>query len=329
MRRREFIAGIGGAAAWPLVARAQQPKLPMVGLLNGVSFEGPYAVPVAAIRQGLQEAGFVEGRNLAIEYRTADGEYERLPELAADLVRGQAAVIIAIGASTLALAATAAASTIPIVFATGSDAVEVGVVDSLNRPEANVTGTSLATAGPASMRLELLLELRPGASSLVGYLDNSRLSGAFETNVENVTTAARIKGRELVVFDAATEQEVETAFIRMALRRVRMLVVSPDAFLSTRQEQIVALAAQSRLPTIYATRGAVVLGGLMSYGALTNDMYRAAGIYAGRILKGATSAALPVMPPARFELVINKTTAKALRITVPGPLLARADAIVG
>jgi putative ABC transport system substrate-binding protein len=326
MRRRQFIAGIGGAAAWPLVARAQ-PKLPIVGLLNGVSFEGPYAMPVAAIRQGLQEAGFVEGQNLAIEYRTADGEYERLPELAADLVRGRVAAIIAIGAPTLALTATAA-STIPIVFATGSDAVEVGVVDSLNRPEANVTGTSLATAGPASMRLELLLELRPGAR-LVGYLDNSRLSGAFETNVENVTTAARIKGRELLVFDAATEREVETAFIRMALRRVRMLVVSPDAFLSTRQEQIVALAAQSRLPTIYATRGAVVLGGLMSYGALTNDMYRATGIYAGRILKGATSVALPVMPPARFELVINKTTAKALRITVPGPLLARADAIVG
>jgi putative tryptophan/tyrosine transport system substrate-binding protein len=328
MRRREFIAGIGGAAAWPLVARAQ-PKLPIVGLLNGVSFEGPYAMPVAAIRQGLQEAGFVEGQNLAIEYRTAHGEYGRLPELAADLVRGQVAVIIAIGASTLALAATAVASTVPIVFATGSDAVEVGVVDSLNRPEANVTGTSLATAGPASMRLELLLELRPGASSLVGYLDNSSLSGAFETNVENVTTAARIKGRELVVFDAGTEQEVETAFVRMALRRVRMLVVSPDAFLSTRQEQIVALAAQSRLPTIYATRGAVVLGGLMSYGALTNDMYRVAGIYSGRILKGATSAALPVMPPARFEFVINKTTAKALRITVPGPLLARADEIVG
>jgi len=235
MRRREFIAAIGGAGAWPLVARAQQPKLPMVGLLNGVSFEGPYAVPVAAIREGLQEAGFVEGQNLAIEYRTADGEYERLPELAADLVRSRVAVIIAIGASTLALAATAAASTIPIVFATGSDSVEINVVDSLNRPEANVTGTSLATAGPASMRLELLLELRPGASSLVGYLDNSRLSGAFEMNVENVTTAARIKGRELVVFDAATKQEVETAFTDMALQRVRMLVVSPDAFLSTRQ----------------------------------------------------------------------------------------------
>ena len=312
MRRREFIAGIGGAAAWPLMTRAEQPKLPKIGLLSGVSFEGPYAGPVAAIRQGLQEAGFVEGQNLAIEYRSADGEYERLPELAADLVRGQAALIIAIGASTLALAVTAAASTIPIVFATGSDAVEVGVVDSLNRREAKVASTSLATAGPASMRLELLLELRPGASSLVGYLDNSRLSGAFETNVENVTTAARIRGRELLVFDATTEREVETAFIRMALRRVRMLVVSPDAFLSTRQEQIVALAAQSRLPTIYATRGAVVLGGLMSYGALTNDMYRVAGIYSARFskaqhrprcqscLRRGSSLSSTKRPPRRF-----------------------------
>jgi putative tryptophan/tyrosine transport system substrate-binding protein len=329
MRRREFIGLFGSAAAWPLVARAQQSRLPTVGLLNGVSFAGPYAAPVAAIREGLQEAGFVEGQNLAIEYRTADGEYERLPELAADLVRGRAAVIIAIGASTPAMAATASVSTIPIVFATGSDAVEVGAVDSLNRPEANVTGTSLATAGPASMRLELLLELRPGASSLVGYLDNSRLSGAFEANVENVTRAASVKGRELVAFDAGNEREVETAFIHMALQRVRALVVGPDAFLITRQEQIIALAAESAMPTIYATRGAVMLGGLMSYGALTNDMYRSAGIYAGRILKGATPAALPVMPPARFELVINKTTAKALRIVVPGPLLARADAIVG
>jgi putative ABC transport system substrate-binding protein len=328
MRRREFIAGIGGAAAWPLVARAQQPKLPTVGLLNGVSFEGPYAVPVAAIRQGLQEAGFVEGQNLAIEYRTAEGEYERLPELAAELVRREAAVIIAIAAPT-PLAATAVASTVPIVFATGSDAIEVGVVDSLNRTPADVTGTGLVTAGPAVTRLELLLDLRPGASSLVGYLDNSRVSGGFETNVENVTTAAHIKGRELAVFEAGTEREVETAFIGMALRRVRALVIAADAFLISRQEQIVALAAEQRMPTIYATRGAVMRGGLMSYGALTDDLYRAAGAYAGRILKGATSAALPVMPPARFEFVINKATADALRVTVPKQLLARADEIVG
>jgi putative tryptophan/tyrosine transport system substrate-binding protein len=329
MRRREFIAGIGGAAAWPLVARAQQPKPPTVGLLSGVSFEGPYAAPVVAIRQGLQEAGFVEGQNLAVEYRSADGAYERLSNLAADLVHRKVAVIIAIGAPRVALAATAADSTVPIVFATGSDAVEIGVIDSLNRPEANAGGGSPATAGPAVTRLELLLDLRPGATSLVGYLDNSRASQAFEANVEKVTEAARSKGRELAVFDASTEREVETAFIDMALRRIRALVVAPDAFLITRQEQIVELAAEQRLPTIYATRGAVLGGGLMSYGALTRDMYRAAGVYAGRILNSATSAALPVTPPARFEFVINKTTANALRITVPKQLLARADEIIG
>jgi putative ABC transport system substrate-binding protein len=325
MRRREFIAGLTGAAAWPLAARAQQPKVPVVGLLNGVSFEGPYAVPVAAVRQGLRETGFVEGQNLAIEYRTADGQYERLPDLATDLLRSQVAVIVAIGASTPALAAKAAASTIPVVFAMGSDAVEVGVVNSLNGAEANVT--NFAAAGLASERLELLLELRPRAS-LIGYLDNSRLSGAFETNVEKVTTAARIKGRELVVFDAGTEQEVETAFTDMALHRVRALVVSPDPFLTARQEQIIALAAQSVVPTIYPTRGAVVLGGLMSYGVLANDMYRLAGIYAGRILKGETPAESPVMLPTRFELVINNRTAKALRITVPRRLLIRSDEII-
>ena len=328
MRRREFIAGLAIVAAWPLAARPQQPKVPVVGLLNGVSFEGPYAAPVAAIRLGLQETGFVEGLNLAIEYRTADGQYDRLLELATDLVRSQAAVIVAIGASTPALAAAkAAASTIPIVFANGSDAVEVGLVKSLTGPEGNVTGTSFATAGLASKRLELLLELRPGAR-LIGYLDNSRSSGAFETNVENVTTAARITGRELVAFDAGTEQEVETAFTQMALQRVRALVVGPDPFLTTRQEQIIALAAQSALPTIYAARGAVVLGGLMSYGVLTNDMYRLAGIYAGRILKGATTAESPVVLPTRFEWVINNRTARALRITVPRRLLIRADEII-
>jgi putative ABC transport system substrate-binding protein len=327
MRRREFIAGLTGAAAWPLAARAQQPKVPVVGLLNGVSFEGPYAAPVAAIRQGLQETGFVEGQNLAIEYRAADGQYERLPDLTTDLVRSQAAVIVAIGASMPELAVKAAASTIPIVFAMGSDAVEVGVVNSLDRPEASATGIS-DVAGPASKRLELMLELRPGAR-LVGYLDNSRLSGAFETKVENVTAAARINGKELVVFDAGTEQEVETAFTQMALQRVRVLVVAPDPFLTTRQEQIIALAAESRLPTIYATRGAVVLGGLMSYGVLTADMYRLAGIYAGRILKGATPAELPVMLPTRFEFVINNRTATAQRITIPRRLLIRADEIIG
>jgi putative ABC transport system substrate-binding protein len=327
MRRREFIAGLTGAAAWPLAARAQQPKVPAVGLLSGVSFEGPYAVAVTAIRQGLQETGFVEGQNLTIEYRAADGRYERLADLAADLVRSQVAVIVAIGASAPALAAKADASIIPTVFAIGSDAVEVGLVKGINGPEANVTGANLPAAGLASKRLELLLELRPRAP-LFGYLDNSRLLGAFEANVENVTTAARIKGRELAVFDASTEQEVETAFTNMALQRVRALIVSPDPFLTSRQEQIIALAAQSALPTIYAGRGAAALGGLMSYGVLTNDVYRLAGIYAGRILKGATPAESSVMLPTRFELVINNRTARALRITVPRRLLIRADEII-
>ena len=325
MRRREFIAGLTTAAAWPLAVRAQRPQ--GVGLLNGVSFEGPYAGAVASIRYGLQETGLVEGQDFAIEYRAADGEYERLPDLASDLVRSQVAVIVVIGAWAPALADRAAALSIPIVFASASDAVEVGVANGFSRPQANLADASFASAGPASDRFASMLELRPGAS-LVGYLDNSRWPGVFEANVETVTAAARMRGRELAVFDAGTEHEVDTAFTQMALRRVRALMISPDPFLATRQEQIIALAAQSRLPTVYPTRGAVVAGGLMSYGLVRNEIYRAAGIYAGRILKGATSAESPIILPTRFELVINNRTAMALRMTVPRRLLARADEII-
>jgi putative tryptophan/tyrosine transport system substrate-binding protein len=325
MRRREFIAGLTGTVAWPLAARAQRPQV--VGLLNAASFDGPYAGAVTSIRRGLQETGLVEGQDFAIEYRAADGEYERLPDLAADLVRSQVAVIVVIGAWAPALADRVAALSMPTVFAMASDAVEVGVTNGFNRPQASPAGASFSSAGPASERFASLLELRPGAS-LIGYLDNSRLSDAFETNVENVTAAARMRGRELAVFDAGTEEEVDTAFTQMALRRVRALMVSPDPFLAARQEQIIALAAQGRVPTVYPTRGAVVAGGLMSYGLVRNDMYRAAGIYAGRILMGAISAELPIMLPTRFELVINKSTAMALRITVPRRLLARADEII-
>jgi putative ABC transport system substrate-binding protein len=326
MRRREFIGGMTSAAAWPLVARAQQTQMPKVGLLNSVSFEGPYALAVAAIRRGLQETGFVEGRNLAIEYRSADGHYERFPELATDLVRRQVRVIVAIAGSIPALAADTTSSPIPIVYAMGADAVEVGVVDGLERPQTNTTGAN-ATAAPVSRRLELLLEMRRGAR-LVGYLDNSRSSSAFETNVENVTTAARIKEREVLVLDAGSEHDIETAFTHLALQRARGLVIGPDPFLTSRQEQIIELAAQSGLPTIYATRGAVLLGGLMSYGVFTDDMYRLAGIYAGRILKGEPPADLPFALPTRFELVINKRTAQALRITLPRQLLIRADELI-
>jgi putative tryptophan/tyrosine transport system substrate-binding protein len=325
MRRRAFIAGLTSAAAWPLAVRAQRPQV--VGLLNGVSFEGPYAGAVTSIRYGLHETGLVEGQDFAVEYRAADGAYERLPDLAGDLVRSQVAVIVVIGAWTPALADRAAASSIPFVFASASDAVEVGVANGFNRPRANLADASFASAGPASDRFASMLELRPGAS-LVGYLDNSRSPAVFEANVETVTAAARMRGRELAVFDAGTEQEVDAAFTQIALRRVRALMISPDPFLATRQEQIIALAAQSRLPTVYPTRGAVVAGGLMSYGLVRNEMYRAAGIYAGRILQGATSAQLPIMLPTRFELVINDRTAMALRMTVPRRLLARADEII-
>jgi putative ABC transport system substrate-binding protein len=326
MRRREFIAGLTGAAAWPLMARAQQSRASVVGLLSGVSFDGPYAVPVAAIRRGLEDAGFAEGRNLAFEYRSANGRYDRLPELAADLVRTQAEVIVAIGASMRALSGKVAPGTVPIVFAMGADAAEVGLVKGPDTPADDVARPRAGAAGLASKRLELLLELgRRGP--VVGYLDNSRLPETFEANVADVAAAASLKGRELFVFDAATEAEVEAAFTRMALARVRALVVSPDPFLATRQELIIARAAQSLIPTIYAARGAVVLGGLMSYGVLNNDMYRRAGIYAGRILMGATPAESPVLPP-RFEMVVNSRTARSLRIAVPRHVMIRADEII-
>jgi len=326
MQRREFIAGLAGAAAAPLAARAQQTKVPVVGLLNGVSFGGPYAAPVAAIRQGLQETGFMEEQNLVIEYRTADGHYERLPELATDLARSQVAVIVAIGASTRAWIAKAAVSAIPIVFAVGSDALELALVKNFDRSDATATGAAIA-AGLATKRLELLLELRPGAP-LVGYLDNSRSSETFEANVGDVTSAAHTRGRGIVVFDAGTGREVETAFTQMALQRVRALIVSPDPFLTTRHEQIIALAAQSRLPTIYTDRAAAVLGGLVSYGAVADDIYRLAGIFAGRILVGGAPAESPLMPPTRYELIINNRTARDLRITVPRRFLIRADEII-
>lgn len=320
---------MAGAAVWPLAARAQQPEPPVVvGLLNAVSFDGPYAVPAESIRQGLREAGFVEGANLTIEYRTADGHHDRLPDLVADLVRNQVTGIVAIGASTSALAtAKAAAARVPIVFADGADALAVGLVKGRNGPEADDTAAGVAPMGLGPKRLEFMLELvRRGP--FIGYLDNSSAAGAFATNVENVTTAARDMGRELAVFDVATERDIETAFTRMALQGVRALIVSPDPYLTTRQEQIIALSAQSRIATIYSARAAVALGGLMSYGLVTHDIYRLAGIYAGHILSGAAPADTPIMIPTRYEFVINGNTARTLRVPMPRRLLFRADEII-
>jgi ABC-type uncharacterized transport system substrate-binding protein len=319
MRRRDFIAGLAGTAAWPLTASAQQPTA-RVGLLSGASFDGPYAVPVATIRQGLQESGFVEGQNLTIESRAANGRYERLAYMAMELVRRQVGAIVVIGASTPELAVAASVAPVPFVFAVAADAAEVGV-GSDRGPDAGATS---ATA----TRLELLLELRPRVS-VIGYLDNSRLSAAFEANVRDITAAAAARGRDIAVFDAGSNAEIEKAFTYMALQRVRALIVSADAFLTTREELIISAAAESRIPTIYAARDAAVRGGLMSYSVVASDMYRLAGIYAGRILLGAPPAASPTMLPTRFEFVINSKTAEAQRFTVPRRLQIRADEIIG
>jgi putative tryptophan/tyrosine transport system substrate-binding protein len=325
MNRREFIAGFGSVATWPLAAQAQQVKMPVIGLLNGATSEA-YASSIAAIRRGLQDAGFVEGRNLSIEVRAADGQYERLPALTANLVHRQVAVIIAIGGPPAAQTAKAATSTIPIVFAMGADAVEIGLVKSLNRPEANLTGASFATGPLAPKRLELILEMVPHAT-VIGYLDNQG-GPRFELNTKDIATATQTKGRQLVPFGASTEQEIDAAFADMLRRRIGALVVSPDAFLYTRQEQVVSLAARHGLPTIYSGRDFVVTGGLMSYGVLAEDMVRQAGRYAGRILKGEKPADLPVLLPTKFEFLINLKTAKALGLTIPPNLLAIADEVI-
>jgi putative ABC transport system substrate-binding protein len=322
MRRREFIAGLSGAAvAWP--ARAQQPAVPVIGLLSGVSFES-FADRVAAFRQGLMEIGFVEGRNVAIEYRSADGRYERAPALAADLFRRQVAVIVAIGGGgTMSQAAKAVTSTIPIVFATGGDATSL--VRSIGRPEANVTGVAFNNTILGPKRLGLMRDLIPGGTS-IGYLDRSTRN--FEADVRDLLEAAGINGQKLVVSTASTAQDIDIAFAAIVQQRLAGLVVSNDAFLSARRDQIVALAARHAVPTIYGNREHVRAGGLLSYGAELHDVYRWTGVYTGRILKGEKPADLPVMQPTKFELVINLKTAKALGLTIPETLLATADELI-
>jgi putative ABC transport system substrate-binding protein len=322
MRRREFIMLVGSSAAWPLSARAQQPAVPVVGLLSGVSFDGFYTPYVNEIRAGLKEIGFVDGQNVHIEYRTADGHPERLRDLAADLVRLQVAVIIAIGASLSARAAMAVTSTVPIVFANGGDAVDLGLVKSLAKPEANVTGMSFTSSQLAPKRLDLLCQLAPQAT-LIGYLDN--LATATAQIRDDLTARAHSIGREMAFFYAGTEQQIDEAFAAMVKQHVGAFVVSPDAFLATRLDQIASLARLHALPAIYANP---VQGGLISYAVAIGEMFRQAGIYAGRILNGAKPADLPVQLPTKFRLVINLKIAKALGIEFPPSLLAIADEVI-
>jgi putative ABC transport system substrate-binding protein len=326
MRRREFIAGIGSAAAWPVVARAQQAVVPVIGMLDSASLEKRREL-VAAFHRGLSETGYVEGRNVAVEYRWAEYRLDRLPGLAADLVRRQVAVIIAFSVPA-ALAAKAATTSIPIVFNTGSDPVEIGLVASLNRPGGNLTGRSNLFTALAAKRLEALHKLVPAAMS-IAVLVNPTNPTAAEIEKRELQVAARTLGVRLLILNASDPSEFEAAFATLVGAQAGGLVVGNDALFSSYLDQLVALAARARVPTLYYSRAAIRAGGLMSYGgADTPDGVRQVGVYAGRILKGEKPADLPVQRSTIIELGINMKTAKALGLAIPETLLATADEVI-
>jgi putative ABC transport system substrate-binding protein len=325
MRRREFITLLGGAAAaWPLAARAQQPAMPVIGLLHGQSPDG-LADMLAAFREGLKQLGFVEGQNVAIEYRWANDQYDRLPELAADLVRRRVAVIATAGTAP-PLAAKAATTTIPIVFSTAFDPVQIGLVASFNRPGGNITGISSMNVELTGKRLQLLHELVPGATRFA-TLRNPTVPGS-QFAIAEEQAAARSLGLQLLYLNASTESDFEPAFATLVKQQAAALYVTANQLFQNRHQQIVALAARHRVPTIYTNQEAVAAGGLMSYGPPRTDNYRLMGNYAGRILKGEKPADLPVQQPTKIELHVNMKTAKALGLTLPTALLVRADAVI-
>jgi putative tryptophan/tyrosine transport system substrate-binding protein len=328
MRRREFISLLGGAAAaWPLAARAQQAATPVIGFLNATSPDG-FTERLGAFRQGLKETGYVEGENVAIEYRWAEGQMERLPALAAELVRRPVAVIAAPGNSSVVLAAKTATTTIPIVFAVGEDPVRLGIVTSLARPGGNLTGINFFVAELSAKRLEVMRELVPGVARVAVLVNPATDAVNAESVVREVDAAARAKGVQIQIFNASTNREIDAAFAALMRERPDALFVSGDGFFNSRRVQLVHLATRHAMPATYATRVYPDVGGLMSYGTSITDTYRQTGVYVGRVLKGAKPADLPVMQASKFELVINHQTARTLGLAVPTSLLSIADEVI-
>jgi putative ABC transport system substrate-binding protein len=326
MKRRNFIGLAGSVAAWPLVARAQRPSVPVIGFLGAISREG-YATFVSGFQRGLKEAGFVDGDNVATVYRWAEGQYDRLPGLAADLVSRHVSVIVATGGLPSSLAAKQATETIPIVFLLGSDPVKFGLVSSLNRPNGNVTGVTLFAYLLDAKRVELMHELVPGASVIALLVNPNNPAQAAAQHVE-VEAAARKFGQQLVVLKAGTDGEIDSAIAGIAEKKASVLLVSADPLFLTRRDQLVALVTRHAIPSIYEWRQFAEAGGLMSYGVDLVDAYRQAGVYAGKILSGAKPGDLPVLQPAKFEFVINLKAARALGLTVPNTLLVAADQVI-
>jgi len=326
VRRREFITLLGGAAAaWPLAAGAQQPAMPVVGFLGAGSRESD-AYRAAAVRKGLIEAGFVEGRNVAFEYRWAEDQYERLPALAADLVRREVAVFVAIGGITSAIAAKSATATIPIVFEIGGDPIGMGLVASLNRPGGNITGVSFLTGTLVAKQFEILHETVP-KTALIGFLVNPTNPDA-DNETKSARAAAGSVGQKIAIVQARKDSELETAFATLVQQRAGALVICADPFFNNQRDKLVELAARQKVPAIHSLREYAAAGGLMSYGTSITEAHRLVGLYAGRILKGEKPADLPVQQSTKVELVINLKTAKALGLTVPPQIVARADEVI-
>ena len=326
MRRRELITIFAGAAGmWPLDARSQQSAIPVIGFLSGGS-PNAYVGRVAGFRKGLNEWGYIDGQNVAIEFHWAQGQYDRLPVLAGDLVRQDVAVIVSSGGDAAAIAAQAATSSIPIVAVSGTDPAKAGLIASFNRPGGNVTGASFVATELETKRLQILCDLVPTAA-VIGILINPT-NPAAESRLNDMQMAARTLERSIHILSASSESDLETAFATLIQQRADALLVSTDSFFTSQRDRLVALAARHALPTIYPWREFVEAGGLVSYGPTINEVYRQSGIYTGRILKGEKPSDLPFLRPTKFELVINLKTATALGLTIPPLTLARADEVI-